>query len=50
MWTHVWISVLALAASIAVALPFGVWFGHRGSGELLAVRSATPAARSPSSP
>jgi osmoprotectant transport system permease protein len=37
LWTHVWISVVALAASVAVALPFGVWFGHRGSGEGLAV-------------
>ncbi len=37
LWTHVWISVIALAASVAVALPFGVWFGHRGSGEGLAV-------------
>jgi osmoprotectant transport system permease protein len=37
LWTHVWVSVVALAASVAVALPFGVWFGHRGSGEGLAV-------------
>ena len=37
LWTHVWISVVALAASVAVALPFGVWFGHRGSGEGFAV-------------
>ena len=28
LWTHVWISVIALAASVAVALPFGVWFGR----------------------
>ncbi len=37
LWTHVWISVVALAASITVALPLGVWLGHRGSGEGLAV-------------
>jgi osmoprotectant transport system permease protein len=37
LWTHVWISVVALAASIAVALPFGVWLGHRGFGEGFAV-------------
>jgi osmoprotectant transport system permease protein len=37
LWTHVWISVIALAASVAVALPFGVWFGHRGSGEGFAI-------------
>jgi osmoprotectant transport system permease protein len=37
LWTHVWISVLALTLSLAIALPFGVYFGHRGTGELLAV-------------
>jgi osmoprotectant transport system permease protein len=37
MWTHIWISALALAIAIAIALPIGLYFGHRGSGELLAV-------------
>jgi osmoprotectant transport system permease protein len=37
MWTHIWISVLALAIAVAIALPIGVYFGHRGKGELLAV-------------
>jgi osmoprotectant transport system permease protein len=37
MWTHIWISALALAAAIAIALPIGVYFGHRGAGELAAV-------------
>lgn len=37
LWTHVWISVVALLASVTVALPFGVWFGHRGSGEGFAI-------------
>ena len=37
LWTHVWISALALAIAVAIALPIGVYFGHRGSGELLAV-------------
>ena len=37
MWTQTWISLLALAVSIAIALPVGVYFGHRGSGELVAV-------------
>jgi osmoprotectant transport system permease protein len=37
LWTQVWISALALAVSIALALPVGVWFGHRGSGEGFAV-------------
>jgi osmoprotectant transport system permease protein len=37
LWTHVWISALALAVAIVIALPVGVYFGHRGTGELLAV-------------
>ncbi|MGN6662620.1 MAG: ABC transporter permease [Solirubrobacterales bacterium] len=31
------LTVLALALSLLVALPVGLYFGHRGSGELLAV-------------
>ncbi|MGN6217144.1 MAG: ABC transporter permease [Solirubrobacterales bacterium] len=31
------LTVLALALSLLVALPIGLYFGHRGSGELLAV-------------
>jgi osmoprotectant transport system permease protein len=37
LWTHVWISALALAVAIVIALPIGVYLGHRGAGELLAV-------------
>jgi osmoprotectant transport system permease protein len=37
MWTHIWISVLALAVSCAIAIPAGTYLGHRGTGELLAV-------------
>jgi osmoprotectant transport system permease protein len=37
LWTHVWISALALVIAVAIALPIGVYLGHRGSGELLAV-------------
>jgi osmoprotectant transport system permease protein len=37
LWTQVWISALALAVSVSIALPIGVWFGHRGSGETLAI-------------
>ena len=37
LWTQVWISALALAVAAAIALPIGVYLGHRGSGELLAV-------------
>jgi osmoprotectant transport system permease protein len=35
--THVWISLLALVLAVLIALPVGVYLGHRGSGELLAV-------------
>jgi osmoprotectant transport system permease protein len=37
LWTQVWISLLALGVAVAIALPVGLWFGHRGRGELLAV-------------
>jgi osmoprotectant transport system permease protein len=37
LWTHIEVSALALALSLAIALPVGVYFGHRGTGELLAV-------------
>src|SRR5215208_3169672 len=37
MWTQIWISALALAVAVAIALPIGLYFGHRGKGELLAV-------------
>ncbi len=34
---HLEVSAIALAGSLAVALPVGIWLGHRGRGELLAV-------------
>jgi osmoprotectant transport system permease protein len=37
LWPQIWISVLALAIACAIAIPVGVYFGHRGTGELLAV-------------
>ena len=37
LWTHVWISALALAIAVLIALPVGAWLGHRGKGEFLAV-------------
>ena len=37
LWTHVEVSALALGAALLVALPIGLYFGHRGTGELLAV-------------
>jgi osmoprotectant transport system permease protein len=35
--THLQVSGLALAGSLAVALPIGLWLGHRGRGEFFAV-------------
>jgi osmoprotectant transport system permease protein len=37
MWPQIWLSVLALAIACVIAIPVGVYFGHRGTGELLAV-------------
>ena len=34
---HLEVSALALAGALVVAMPIGVWLGHRGRGELLAV-------------
>jgi osmoprotectant transport system permease protein len=35
--THVEVSALALLLALAVALPIGIWLGHRGTGEFVAV-------------
>ncbi len=37
LWPQIWLSVLALAIACGIAIPVGVYFGHRGTGELLAV-------------
>jgi osmoprotectant transport system permease protein len=34
---HLKVSALAIAGALAIAMPVGVWLGHRGRGELLAV-------------
>jgi osmoprotectant transport system permease protein len=34
---HIEVAALALALSLVIALPLGLYFGHRGTGELLAV-------------
>jgi osmoprotectant transport system permease protein len=36
-WTQTYVSLLALAVAILVAVPIGLYFGHKGTGELLAV-------------
>lgn len=35
--THLEVTFIALAISLAVALPIGIYLGHRGTGELVAV-------------
>jgi osmoprotectant transport system permease protein len=37
MGTQIWVSAIAVAIAILIALPVGLYFGHRGTGELLAV-------------
>lgn len=36
-WTQIEVSALALALALLIALPVALYFGHRGTGELLAV-------------
>lgn len=35
--THIQVTVYALALSLVIALPIGIYLGHKGTGELLAV-------------
>ena len=35
--SHMLVSLVALAVAIAVSVPIGLWLGHRGKGEFLAV-------------
>ena len=37
MFRQLWVSILALAVALALAMPIGVYLGHRGTGEMLAV-------------
>jgi osmoprotectant transport system permease protein len=34
---HIWLSVASLAVAIAIAIPLGVWLGHRHRGSFLAI-------------
>ncbi|MBS1886352.1 MAG: ABC transporter permease [Actinobacteria bacterium] len=36
-WTQIEVSLLALALAILIAVPVGLYFGHKGTGELVAV-------------
>ncbi|HKZ12895.1 MAG TPA: ABC transporter permease [Solirubrobacterales bacterium] len=36
-WTQIEVSMVALLLAIVVAIPVGLYFGHRGKGELIAV-------------
>jgi osmoprotectant transport system permease protein len=36
-WAQLEVSGVAMAGSLAIALPIGGWFGHRGRGEFLAI-------------
>lgn len=36
-WNHIVLSSAAMAVALALALPFGIWLGHRGRGELFAI-------------
>jgi len=36
-WTQIEVSLLALAVAMLIALPLGLYFGHKGAGELVAV-------------
>ena len=37
LWTHTWLSALALLVAAAIALPLALWLGHVGRGGVLAV-------------
>jgi osmoprotectant transport system permease protein len=36
-WTQIWVSALALLVAMVVAIPIALYYGHKGSGELVAV-------------
>jgi osmoprotectant transport system permease protein len=36
-WTQIYVSALALLVALLIALPIGLYFGHRGKGELVAI-------------
>ena len=48
--THLAVSLAGLAVAIATALPLGLYLGHTGRGEFVAIAGRTWAARCPRSP
>jgi osmoprotectant transport system permease protein len=40
VWEHVWYSVVATLAAVAIGLPIGLWIGHTGRGRFLAANVA----------
>lgn len=39
-WQHVFFSVASMLVAVSIALPLGLWIGHRGRGEMLVVSTA----------
>ena len=39
-YTHLWISVVAVAIALVIAVPIGVVLGHKGKGEFLAISTS----------
>jgi osmoprotectant transport system permease protein len=40
LWQHIWYTVVATAIAAAIAVPAGLWVGHRGKGETVVVAIA----------
>ena len=36
-WTHIWISAAAVIAAVVISVPIGLWLGHKGKGEFVAI-------------
>jgi osmoprotectant transport system permease protein len=40
MWPHLKLSVVSMAIACAIAIPLGLWLGHRGRGGFLAINAS----------
>jgi osmoprotectant transport system permease protein len=36
-WRHTWVSLLAVGIACLISMPIGLWLGHRGKGQFLAI-------------